>query len=543
MGSSPIPTDNQNHCSPSCANGYECFLYPGGTACQPFQAPQYYPLQTGLNSTAINPPGWYLASGYPSVRYTGSLVNQVQGANCTTIPVPKGELYQVLVGFMMDWDMADITTYLEQEFSSTLVQYRGNCAEGYYCQPNTPVSAVYSPVSSSGSGGGLNVQGQLAGTCQALKAEGKECQSSEECSGWHIHPDHTYNNDQFRCAPPIPGPSTGAIGSSVNVTGVCTNMNAGQGVVGTNDSNYVQSSAKTYLLTTIFIFFLVILFLWYRRFKQKQRELAQQEYYGRNGNGGMPYDNTTNYLRQGGVYRPPDENDNGELPAYGQHRRDERLVGPATEEIGMYSFSNLNNNPNTVVVPGSNIVRPAPNSQQQQQQSQQYPLALLQGSQPLYPPATTTSTPPVIIISEPSLLARQQAEAAAISAAATAALPTPVMTASQLQRGSNLPPAYEASTNPTTTPTTTANQQGENSPLNSERSIAAAVVGTGEEGEKQGYVDHSSVSSSPRQSYNEKPISSSSSPTSRDPDQASNSSGSASHPGDAHSFDESPFKD
>ncbi|KAF9361094.1 hypothetical protein BGX26_005961 [Mortierella sp. AD094] len=493
---SPIPTDNQDHCGSSCGPGYQCFLYPGGTTCQPYNAPSSYPV-SNPNTTLANPPGWYVTSSYPSVRYAGYLQNQTQGASCTTIPVPKGPLYQSLINYIANWDLGTIVSNMDSMYYSTLVQYRGNCAEGFFCQPTTPISASMT----------LNmvppyILGQLPGTCQVLKAENQPCQSSNMCMGWHITSDRTFDNDQFRCQ--IPSPEAQNLTSTSPVSGLCTNMYAGKGTVSAGDpGSYVQGTARTYLLTVMLLFLLIILFLWYRRQKQRQRQLANGYYYD------TPYDNTNSYVRQGGVYRPPDENDNGELPAYGQHRRDERIVGPAAEEIGMYSFSNQ------ATEPGSNIVRPL--------QTYPYPMAHpAMGVAPPQPlPAGALYPPPS---SNPPPLTPQEAEAAALAAAAAAAIATPVLARSN--QGGILPPTYEPSST-----------QGTNSPSNTENATAAAA--TAVEGEKQGHLNEPletlSPSSSPRQ-YKEKPSSSSSSVQNhgRDTDQASTSSGSGSG---------SPFKD
>ncbi|KAF9093261.1 hypothetical protein BGX27_001643 [Mortierella sp. AM989] len=482
----PPPTDNRDHCYKGCDPGFSCFLYSGGTACQPYTPPVIYP-PISSNTTLLDPPGWYLVESYPSIRYTGSLFNQTQGANCTTLPAPKNDLFISLIRFISYWDLGRKLSDLDIYRPSTLVQYRGNCAEDYYCQPLTAPT-----------GGSNNVPGELPGTCQPLKAENEPCQSSVQCRGWHIRPDQTYGNDQFRCIAPRASDAS-----------VCTNIHVGNGTVTDDDvGSYVQQSARTYLLTTMFLFFLVILFLWYRRQRQRQRQMSQAYYYG---DGGSLHDNTSMYLRQGGrgggVYRPPDGNDNGGLPAYGQHRRDERLVGPAAEEIGMYSFSGQTN-------------APPP-------QNYPYPLAHPGGFAPPQPPGTLYPPPS----SSPPPLTSQQAEAAALAAAAAATVTTPV-TAAQIPRGGQLPPAYE--------PSTTLQGTNEvNSPAsinNTAASAAAATVsgGRGDDGGEK-HTDRS-ASSSPRQSYSKEKPSPSSSPSiqhknNKDGDQASTSSGSGSGSG------------
>ncbi|KAF9995255.1 hypothetical protein BGZ80_010909 [Entomortierella chlamydospora] len=487
---SAIPTDNLDHCGISCGPGYQCFIYPGGTACQPYQVPDTYPV-SDPNATLANPPGWYIAPSYPSIRYAGYLGNQTQGANCTTIPLPKGQLYQSIVSYIQTWDLGRIGSNMDSMYLSTLVQYRGNCAEGFFCQPSTPVNA-----SASFNTAAPFVLGQLAGTCQVLKAESQPCQSSNMCMGWHVSSQRTFDNDQFRCK------ISSEASTNSTISGVCTNMYAGKGTVSVGDSGYIQGTARTYLLTIMLLFVLIILFLWYRRQKQRQRQLANGYYYD------TPNDNSN--MRQGGVYRPPDENDNGELPAYGQHRRDERIIGPAAEEIGMYSFSNQ------VTEPGSNIVRPL--------QTYPYPaghptLGAPPPQQPL--PAGALYPPPS---SNPPPLTAQEAEAAALTAAAAAAaatVSTPALARSN--DGGILPPTYEISSN---------------APSNAENTTLAAATAAG--GEKQGHLNEPLETLSPPSSpvqYKEKPSSSSSSSVrngARDADQASTSSGSGSG---------SPFKD
>ncbi|KAF9082165.1 hypothetical protein BGX27_004618, partial [Mortierella sp. AM989] len=182
------------------------------------------------------------------------------------------------------WDLGRILAPVDINFPSTLLQYRGNCAEDYHCQPLT------APTSGSFTSGSFYTSGELPGTCQPLKAENESCQSSVQCRGWHIHPDQTYDNDQFRCLPQA---------NNANAS-VCTNMHVGKGIVMSDDvGDHIQKSATTYLLSTLLLFFLAALFFWIRRKKQRQRQISQEYYYGD--------DNTNVYLQQGGrggVYRP-----------------------------------------------------------------------------------------------------------------------------------------------------------------------------------------------------------------------------------------------
>ncbi|KAI1318006.1 hypothetical protein EDD11_007389 [Mortierella claussenii] len=458
---SPPPTDGLDHCRNGCPDGQACFLYSGGTTCQPYQIPESYPV-TGSNTSVVSPPGWYLVSSYPSVRYTGSLTNQTQNANCTTIPIPI-PLFRNLVRFIGQWDMGDFFSSLDSQYQSTLVQFRGNCAEGFYCQPSVststePITDARQPVS---------LQGELPGTCQSLRAENEACQASAMCIGWHIQPDWSYDNDQFRCSFSSVGQPSGGGGggrggnntTSLIPLGVCKNIGVGKGKLDIGQP--VQQSARTYLLSTMFLFLLIILYLWYRRqrARQRQHERAMDDLSVSGGGVGSAlfHDNMENYTRRGGVYRPPDGTDNGELPAYGQHRRDERLVGPAAEEIGMYSFASPGPPPLTPNSPyGPPPTTPPPlgtgaealgATSRPVQHSYPFPMSHPQlntvlnhpGGPPaaggaLYPPPT--DSPP---------LTAQQAEAAAVAAAA---IQIPATCATTLRDGGLLPPAYEPPLSP-----------------------------------------------------------------------------------------------
>ncbi|KAF9908610.1 hypothetical protein BX616_000073 [Lobosporangium transversale] len=474
----PPPTDNLDHCGRNgCPSGQACFLYTGGTLCQPYTIPEAYP-PTGANPTIVDPPGWYLVNSYPSVRYTGSLVNQTQGANCTTIPVPPNQLFVKLVGLIAQWDLGGIFTNFDQDYSSTLVQFRGNCAENFYCQPSVPTAVK--PILYRGQP--IDVPGQLPGTCQMLKPENEVCQASNMCIGWHVNSDGTYENDQTRCilqGSNSPNATTGPLG-------FCKNVNAGRGRVDPNQgSKEVQRTARTYLLSTLLLFLLVILYLWYRRAKHRQREQQRQQATDLNGDDSAYYNENDSdaYLRQGGggVYRPSDGTDNGELPAYGQHRRDERIVGPAAEEIGMYAFPTqppppLTPNspygpPPTPPPPISSSSHPytdsgAAYSSRPVQHSYPFPMTHPQlntalnhhghGPSPVsLPTGGALYAPPS---SDPPPLTSQQAEAAALSAAIAAAAAATTTTtttttptaavagAATIPRsGSPLPPAYEPS--------------------------------------------------------------------------------------------------
>jgi len=286
------PTDGADHCgSNGCPNGQNCFVYSGGTICQPFTPPPSYPA-TGANATVVSPPSWYLAGSYPSIRYTGSLENQTLNAACTTIPVPANSLYYQLIEFIVKIDMGGLfTNQLDEQFSSTLVQYRGNCAENFFCMPKGPVNTTASNFQSSVA----NVAGELPGTCQPVRAPGSACLGSTMCAGWHLHPDGTYNNDQYRCGPSSPLPAN----YSTSPAGFCQDMHAGQGNINTNYGSGVQRTARTYLLSTLLLFCLIFLYLWYRRMKMRQRQQAMRaEYDG-------AFDNTLAYASRGGVIRQP----------------------------------------------------------------------------------------------------------------------------------------------------------------------------------------------------------------------------------------------
>ncbi|KAF8927587.1 hypothetical protein BGZ58_010295 [Dissophora ornata] len=438
-----------DHCGDTgCPTGQACFLYSGGTICQPFVMPPSYPA-TGANTTIVDPPGWYLVGAYPSVRYTGSLANQTQGATCTTIPVPQNSLYVKLITFIIQWDLGGFYTLLDDNYSSTLVQYRGNCAEGFYCQPTQAVNTtIIIP-----NGQAIDVQGQLPGTCQALKSVNAACLSTDMCLGWHIQSDGSYNNDQARCMPTSSSLTNGT------PSGTCDNLNVGSGSINSNQEPF-QSSARTYLLSTLVLFSLVFLYMWYRRRQSRRQQQQQRGELPFNSSQGLFSENSGAYVRQGGVYRPPDGNDNGELPAYGAHRRDERLVGPGSEEIGMYSFP----------VQGTPLspLPPLPTSPYSNNNN---------GS--VIPPGAMYAPPS----SEPPPLHGQQTR-------------TAVRTEADLREGGLLPPAYEPSSTPSlTSPVANARAGGESDMANNN---VARAAGFGEKQEEEG---SSSFGNSPRLSY------------------------------------------
>ncbi|KAF9321382.1 hypothetical protein BG003_002230 [Podila horticola] len=414
----PPPTDNENHCE--CGSQESCFIYPGGFICQPFTS-------NNISYAPGVPP--FLADNYPSVRYTMPVTNQTAGTNCTTITTPPSRYYKALAYRIMKYDMGNYIQDLDDNYSSTLFQYRGNCAETFYCRPNTLPTSQPGFVDE-------NIQGNLPGTCQPLVAEGGDCLASSMCQGWHVSPDFTYNNDQFRCK------MNTKMDSPNHPAGTCVKLRLGSGTVDLSSSGFNQQTARTYILSAMLIFSLAFLYMWYRR--QKQRQMHQQMMLNSEG---QPYyyDNTATYLQRsgGGVNRQPDEND-GELPAYGQHRRDERVTGPAAEEIGMYSFSSgapppASPNP---AYPASSI-RP---TQQTYPFSMNHPAFANSASPipagPLYPPP---QSPP------PPSMSASEVEAAALSAAAAAvATPVPAHQAPVedsrrvVAEGGLLPPSYDS---------------------------------------------------------------------------------------------------
>ncbi|KAG0207521.1 hypothetical protein BGX28_001243 [Mortierella sp. GBA30] len=507
----PPPTDGGNHCGINgCPDNQVCFLYSGGSTCQSYAVPATYP-PVGDAATLVNPPGWYFYPGYPTIRYTGSLKNQTQDANCTTIPIPPNMLYTRLFNYIITYDLGRFLTALDINYSSTLMLYRGNCDEGFYCNPRVPVNTTYVYTDNPGS----SIRGELPGTCQPLKAEGSACASSNMCMGWHIQPDGSYDNDQFRCQTSRASPTSG----------ICTNMAVGKGVVNFGGGSTIQRTARTYLLSTLLLFCLVFLYLWYRRQKIRQRQRAMAMAMA---SGDASYhDNLDAYNRQAGVNRRPDENDNGELPAYGMHRRDERVTGPAAEEIGMYSFPTGAGpplpppiSPNGSYPPPSSINRPV-------QQNYPFPMTHPAMMNTMLAPNATTLPPGSFYpppSSEPAPLTAQQAEAAAIAAAAAAAIPTPLPIAASLQEGGLLPPAYEPATTTGPLPQAAANPG---------TTTAAALVSTSEDrddgtlrtgdnkADKQELDDDGQHQDSTLSEKNEK-----STFHEKDPDQASTSSGS-----------------
>ncbi|KAG0313433.1 hypothetical protein BGZ99_008900 [Dissophora globulifera] len=418
----PPPTDGYDHCgwdNNGCPGGQTCFIYNGGSICQPFQPPAYPPV--GADATAVNPPGWYITTNYPSVRYTGAIDTQTLGANCTTMPMPRNsDLYFRILTFVSQLDMGGLLSDIDQVYSTTLVQYRGNCAEGFYCQPaagspltTTPTSRNQNPI---------NVVGQLPGTCQPLRAANAACESSDQCLGWHIASNGSYNNDQFRCVQQPPNMSLPPPGNWTPA-GQCT-LIPGKGVSDANSSNsFLQKTARLYLLASALLIVVIIGIMWVRRRRTRQR-LIREGVLGPDGR-------LIETARQGGVYRAPDETDNGELPAYGAHRRDERLAGPATEEIGMYAFSDHvpavdegdHSAPTYYPYPGSPQAYPPP-------PAGEAPAHFVALYHP--PPPLTPGRPP---------LTNEEAEATAVMSD----LNRDQSTAAQSTQGEALPPAYEPS--------------------------------------------------------------------------------------------------
>ncbi|KAF9993792.1 hypothetical protein BGZ65_010634 [Modicella reniformis] len=276
----PPPTDNQDHCNGvnGCENGNTCFLYSTGTLCQEFSGPLDYPA-TGIDAPVVDPPQWYLANSYPSVRYSGSLVNQTLGANCSTIPVPPNDLYRALVEHIVTYDMGKMFSDMDRTYSSTLVQYRGNCAEGFYCHPSVPVNTTDLLLKSKF----IQVKGELPGTCQTLKYLDETCLSSSMCNAWHVPPKGYVNNDQYRCF------ETQERNADIP-HGVCRK-------VGMSGSSTMFRQASWYLFTALVVILLLSVFMWYRRQKRRQLQLSL-EFSG----GNQPAEANSH---RGGVYRPP----------------------------------------------------------------------------------------------------------------------------------------------------------------------------------------------------------------------------------------------
>ncbi|KAF9089636.1 hypothetical protein BGX29_011939 [Mortierella sp. GBA35] len=458
----PPPDNGLDNCRGLCKRGEECFLYATGTLCQPFTAPATYPPPDSSNTTTVvNPPGWYIARRYPSLRYTGSLTNQTQGANCTTVPIPQNPLYADVANYIIDVDLGyKFTTIIDSSYSSTLMQFRGNCAEDFYCQPTAAFNIT--PIITASDR--VTAQGSLPGTCQPLRAVGQPCQSSTMCRQWHLSSDGSYDNDQNRCQ-----------GSSPT-TGTCNSLNVGKGnIYSDNSTSYLQRSARVYLLASLFLFVLIFVYMWYRR--QKSRQL-QMQYYTETGI--HPSEHPAMYSRRGGVNRRPDDNDNGELPSYGMHRRDERVTGPAAEEIGMYSFPSgtPGGPPGTPGAPGTVPYTSYPYPATHPALVNPYPPA---PPGALYPPP---QTPP------PPTMTPQQAEAAGLAAALT----TPSPAATNLREGGPLPPSYDSTAVPTSQPSLT--------PGNNTTNAAGAAAGAGGEEKPRSYNPFlASSENSPRGSY------------------------------------------
>lgn len=291
----PPPTNNKDNCD-NCAPTEACFLYSTGTLCQPFTPPPIYPPPDNPNITLPNPPGWYFAGQYPSLRYTGSLTNQTQGANCTTLPIPPNPLFTNVANsiFRIDQGGSLYPTLIDMRYPTSLMQYRGNCAENFYCQPNAQLPDPSPFIDNTTP---LNAQGSQPGTCQPVKAISQPCEASSQCRLWHIAPDGSYDNDQNRCqgAGPSAQEPYGAF------RGTCVSVGVGKGNVNSDRSgSYLQRSARVYLLASLFLFVLLFVYMWYRRQKLRQQ---QMQYYVQTGL--HPSENPALYSRRGGVNRRP----------------------------------------------------------------------------------------------------------------------------------------------------------------------------------------------------------------------------------------------
>lgn len=261
------PTDGLDHCGRSCPPGNSCFVYNGGMTCQPFQAPSVYPA-TGANVTNINPPQWYLTDSYPTLRYTGSLAGQTLNASCTTIPIPVSNVsngaYIKLMRNIILWDLGGYYSPLDDLYPSTLAQYRGNCAEEFYCHPSEPVNTTLITKSQM-----ILVRGELPGTCQPLRAESQPCLSTNMCTGWHVGSDGFYNITQLRCVPPRHSLENGTLPPS----GIC------QHVAERQRDSFFERAANMYLFSTMVLLVLLFMYIWYRRQKNRQRLQAMHDVY------------------------------------------------------------------------------------------------------------------------------------------------------------------------------------------------------------------------------------------------------------------------
>jgi hypothetical protein len=292
----PPPTNNGDNCN-RCAPTETCFLYSTGTLCQPFIPPANYPPPDNPNITLPNPPGWYFAAQYPSLRYTGSLTNQTQGANCTTLPIPPNPLFTDIANSILRIDQGGslFATLIDSTYPTSTMQYRGNCAENFYCQPNAQLP---NPTHFQGNKVPLNAQGSQPGTCQPVKAISQPCEASHQCGLWHIAPDGSYDNNQNRCqgAGPSAQEPYGAF------RGTCVSLGVGKGNIYSDErsGSYFQRSARVYLLASLFLFVLLFVYMWYRRQKLRQQ---QMQYYAQTGL--YPSENPALYSRRGGVNRRP----------------------------------------------------------------------------------------------------------------------------------------------------------------------------------------------------------------------------------------------
>ncbi|KAF9404198.1 hypothetical protein BGZ94_004314 [Podila epigama] len=449
----PPPTDYENHCATArgkslCSTIESCFVYPSGLTCQP-----YHPYNdAGTTVKPGVPAAWYLFNSYPSVRYSHPVETQLEGANCSTISIAPDNYYASQAQHMIDYDMGGMTTRLDTYYHTTLFHYRGNCAEDYYCLPNNPPKSESVNINAAQ----VRVPGDLPGTCRRLIPLGGACKASSQCQGWHINSDGSYSG-QARCTL-----STNE-GDINHPAGICKDTGRGSGKIDNKKSGFGFSSetVRTYIMTSMLIFCVAGVYMWYRR--RKQRMLMRQMVLGVDANGNEYY-----YGNHSADPYRRDDNDDGELPSYGQHRRDERVTGPAAEEIGMYNFSSdpSRNTPPPPPPPGSfpaTSIRPPPPPQQQQQQPT-YPYAMNHPAfshaaspiptGPLYPPPQ--SPPPPLTSGTSS--STTQAEAAVFDAAAVAAATgvdgnsrgaatTPSSDANPTRHiatgGEFLPPAYE----------------------------------------------------------------------------------------------------
>ncbi|KAG0244676.1 hypothetical protein BGW41_006915 [Actinomortierella wolfii] len=204
------------------------------------------------------------------------------------------------------------------------LQHRGNCALDHYCKPDN--ETIMFRTYSVGEMYRSPFQGSLPGTCQRLLPAMSACLSSASCENW-AGPSNNVSASldprRTRCW----YPDEVIIARNFTQGGTCEPLGDSPVIydwLWQDGPSTGYSTVQKYLLLSSGILLMMAL-LGYVRYKHQARERQRREALRQQSLQNQP------------TYRPPAPEDDG-LPSYGQHTRDARVTGPASEEIGMYGF-------------------------------------------------------------------------------------------------------------------------------------------------------------------------------------------------------------